>query len=115
MTWHGIIQTADGDEAVRVAFEQLNLGRPIRTERHCYPGASEDPNSGHDDIEYEVYADIPDGPRRCPHCGASENVHVETGHFWNSLPPGHPDRGPPRPVLVRAYPGTLGRCNYCGE
>ena len=111
MTWRGIIQTADGGEAVRVALEQLNLGRPIRTERHCYPGASEDPNSGHDDIEYEVYADIPDGPRRCPHCGASENVVVDTGRAWN----GKGDEGPRRPVLARAYPGTLGRCNFCGE
>jgi len=114
MTWHGVIQTGDVDDAIATAGNHIMAGHPIHVKRFEYRGASADPHSGHDELEYEVHADIPDP--RCPHCGAGKDVMVEVDDVFRVS---YKNRGlvreTPEKRLVRAYPSFDGHCHYCGE
>ena len=121
MTWHGVIQTGDVDDAIATAGNHIMAGHPIhvkRFEHRIGPEEEERLAKGfpieHEPIEYEVHADIPEP--RCPHCGAGKDVMVEVEDVFRVS---YKNRGlvreTPEKRLVRAYPSFDGHCHYCGE
>jgi hypothetical protein len=67
MSWHGILQTGDIDEAIGTAIGHVLDGHHVEVKRRTYRLDEDDYRRlekgfpiAHAPIEYEVYADLPD-------------------------------------------------------
>ena len=57
-----------------------------------------------------------DEPKRCPHCGITENFIITVDEvFLMRQPNGSIRRRAIERRDMKAYPDCFGRCHYCGE
>ena len=75
MTYIGVLQTGDVDDALATVGNHLFKGHHIMTARHEYPIGPEERERlakgfpiEHEPIEYEVYVEFKKNP--CPACGS---------------------------------------------